>query len=107
MHDQKKPQNIAAEESILTPTYAAREMTGTIPKHRIPEQSTAPQSIYNVIHDEGYIRFIKSKKQPVISEPCVSEMLKIIERSQVVPSFNTRSEYVKYVCQILSVKSIY
>lgn len=52
MHDQKKPQNIVAEESILTPTYAAREMTGTIPKHRIPEQSTAPQSIYNVIHDE-------------------------------------------------------
>lgn len=61
----------------------------------------------NVIHDEGYIRFIKSKKQPVISEPCVSEMLKIIERSQVVPSFNTRSDYVKHVCQILSVKSIY
>ena len=61
----------------------------------------------NVLHDEGYLRFIKSKEQPVISEPCVSEILKIIERSQVVPSFNTRSEYVKYVCQILSVKSIY
>lgn len=60
----------------------------------------------NVIHDEGYIRFIKSKKQHVISEPCVSEILKIIERSQVVPSFNTRSEYVKYVCQMLSVKGI-
>lgn len=52
MHDQKNVQDPVAEESVLTPTYAAREMTGIIPKHRIPEQSTAPQTIYNVIHDE-------------------------------------------------------
>ncbi len=52
MHDQKKTQGPVTEESVLTPTYAAREMTETIPKHRIPEQSNAPQTIYNVIHDE-------------------------------------------------------
>jgi glutamate decarboxylase len=52
MHDQKIPRNNSDEESVLTPTYAAREMTGSIPKHKIPNQSTAPNTIYNVIHDE-------------------------------------------------------
>lgn len=61
----------------------------------------------NIVHDEGYIRFIKSKKLSAISESCVNEILKIIERSQLVPSFNTRSKHVEYVCQLLSVKSIY
>lgn len=52
MYDQKKNQETFAEESVLTPTYAAREMTGTIPKHVMPEQSTAPSTVYNLIHDE-------------------------------------------------------
>lgn len=52
MHDQKKLDKALTEESVLTPTYAAREMTTPIPKHKIPEQSTAAQTIYNVIHDE-------------------------------------------------------
>ncbi|MCK5818335.1 MAG: glutamate decarboxylase [Psychromonas sp.] len=52
MHDQKKHDNDAVPESILTPIYAARKMTNSIPKHHIPEQSTAPETIYNVIHDE-------------------------------------------------------
>ncbi len=52
MQDQKKPEETFAEESVLTPTYAAREMTGVIPKHLMPEQSTAPRTIYNLIHDE-------------------------------------------------------
>lgn len=52
MHDRKKYHSLETEESVLTPTYAARQMTGTIPRHRIPENSAAPQSIYNLIHDE-------------------------------------------------------
>jgi len=51
MHD-KKQSALAIEQSVLTPTYAAREMTAGIPKYKIPEQSTAPKTIYNVIHDE-------------------------------------------------------
>jgi len=52
MHDQKKSKNTSDPESVLTPSYAVREMTTCIPKGHIPEHSTAPQTIYNVIHDE-------------------------------------------------------
>ena len=48
----KKLTKILAEESVLTPTYASREMTGSIPKHSMPKQSTAPETVYNLIHDE-------------------------------------------------------
>lgn len=51
MSDKKDP-GAPAGESILTPTYAAREMTSEIPRHRIPEQSSPPGVIYNLIHDE-------------------------------------------------------
>lgn len=51
MHD-KKVKAPLDKESVLTPTYASRELTGTIPKHTIPEQSNAPGTIYNLIHDE-------------------------------------------------------
>jgi len=50
MHEKKK--SSLAEESVLTPTYASREMTSSIPKHEFPEQSTAPATVYNLIHDE-------------------------------------------------------
>ncbi|MCK5477932.1 MAG: hypothetical protein KAI44_03355, partial [Methylococcales bacterium] len=51
MHE-KKAKDPSNEESVLTPTYASREMTGSIPKHTFPEQSTAPETVYNLIHDE-------------------------------------------------------
>ena len=51
MHEQKV-KDPSAEESVLTPTYASREMTGAIPKHTLPKQSTAPETVYNLIHDE-------------------------------------------------------
>ncbi|NOQ13163.1 MAG: glutamate decarboxylase, partial [Methyloprofundus sp.] len=51
MHE-KKIKDPLAEESVLTPTYASREMTESIPKHTFPEQSTAPNTVYNLIHDE-------------------------------------------------------
>ncbi len=49
MHNQKKPEEQRPEDSVLTPTYAAREMTGEVPKHTMPEQGTAPETVYN--HD--------------------------------------------------------
>nr|HIL77108.1 glutamate decarboxylase [Rhodospirillales bacterium] len=52
MHEKKKKAQSVAEESVLTPIYASREMTRRIPKHRMPEQSTAPETVYNLIHDE-------------------------------------------------------
>ncbi|RLA43791.1 MAG: glutamate decarboxylase [Gammaproteobacteria bacterium] len=51
MHDKKSVQQ-PDEESVLTPTYASREMTETIPKRRFPQRSTAPATVYNLIHDE-------------------------------------------------------
>jgi hypothetical protein len=41
MHDKKSQQQLN-ENPFLTPTYASREMTEDIPKHRFPEHSTAP-----------------------------------------------------------------
>jgi len=49
---EKKIKDPSTEESVLTPTYASREMTGSIPKHNIPKQSTSPETVYNLIHDE-------------------------------------------------------
>ncbi len=51
MHD-KKPVQPLDEDSVLTPTYASREMTQDIPRHRFPQQSMAPATVYNLIHDE-------------------------------------------------------
>jgi glutamate decarboxylase len=51
MHD-KETMDTSAEQSVLTPTYASRTMTGSIPRHTIPEKSTSPQTVYNLIHDE-------------------------------------------------------
>jgi len=51
MHD-KKRRHKGTEDALLTPTYAAREMTNAIPRHIFPKQSTAPGVVYNLIHDE-------------------------------------------------------
>ena len=41
MHNQKKPEEQGSEDSILTPTYAARDMVDSVPKHKLPEQGIA------------------------------------------------------------------
>ncbi len=51
MHDQKI-KDPSKKESVLTPTYASREMAGSIPKHTMPKQGAAPETVYNLIHDE-------------------------------------------------------
>jgi glutamate decarboxylase len=51
MHDKRSVQQLD-EDSVLTSTYASREMTRDISKHRFPQQSMAPATVYNLIHDE-------------------------------------------------------
>ena len=38
--------------SELVPTYAARELSGGVAKHRISDEGMAPRVAYQVIHDE-------------------------------------------------------
>ena len=39
-------------DALLTPAYGRREMTQPISKYKLPEQEMAPDSAYNIIHDE-------------------------------------------------------
>ncbi|MFC1495330.1 nuclease-related domain-containing protein [Thermodesulfobacteriota bacterium] len=51
----------------------------------------------NVTYGWGYIRHIKSKKQKVLSEPDVAEMINKIENKRLVRSFKTNKEHIKNV----------
>ena len=39
-------------DALLTPAYGRRVMTQPIPKYKLPEHEMAPDSAYNLIHDE-------------------------------------------------------
>lgn len=52
MYDQKKIGDKGSENSVLTPTFASREMIREIPRHTIPKQGNLPETVYNLIHDE-------------------------------------------------------
>ena len=41
-----------AEDNLLTPTYAARDMTQEIPKYTFPGEEVSARTAYNLIHDE-------------------------------------------------------
>lgn len=43
---------VAPENSVLTPTYAARELAAPIPRYAMPENEMAARVAYNLIHDE-------------------------------------------------------
>jgi ribosomal protein L37AE/L43A len=58
----------------------------------------------NVTYGKGYIRFIKSKKQPVLSETEVESIKRKIETGRLVPSFRTNREHVKHVKTIVAEK---
>jgi restriction system protein len=49
----------------------------------------------NVTYGRGYIKYIKSKQQPVISTKEVQKILKKIETGRLMPSFKTNREHVK------------
>lgn len=58
----------------------------------------------NVTYGRDYIRYIKSKKQPVLSEAEVTEIVNKIKAGRLSPSFKTNREHVKHVKNIVSEK---
>lgn len=52
----------------------------------------------------GYVRFIKSKRQPVLSETEVDSILSKISAGMLTRSFKTNREHVKHVNHIISEK---
>jgi hypothetical protein len=55
----------------------------------------------NVTHGGGYIRFIKSKTQSVLTESEVNEITNKIETSRLTPSFKTNRKHVRHVKTII------
>lgn len=58
----------------------------------------------NVTYGKGYIRFIKSKVQPVLTESEVKQITSKIEVGRLTPSFKTNREHVKHVKTIVAEK---
>jgi predicted RNA-binding Zn-ribbon protein involved in translation (DUF1610 family) len=58
----------------------------------------------NVTYGRGYIKFIKSKVKPVLTESEVKEITSKIEISRLTPSFKTNREHVKHVKTIVEKK---
>ena len=56
----------------------------------------------NVTDGSGYIQLIKSKKQLVLSESEVMDIINKIETRRLIPSFKTNREHVKHVKEIVS-----
>ena len=53
----------------------------------------------NVTSGGGYIRYIKSKTAPVLTEPQVKEIISKIESDRLTPSFKTDREHVAHLKQ--------
>lgn len=58
----------------------------------------------NVTYGSGYVRFIKSKTQSVLSESDVNEITRKIETGRLTPSFKTQRDHVKHVNNIVKEK---
>ena len=58
----------------------------------------------NVTYGGGYIRYIKSKKQPVLTELEVKEITRQIETGRLTPSFKTNRDHVNHVRSIVAEK---
>ena len=58
----------------------------------------------NVTHGGGYVRYIKSKKMPVLTASQVIEVVNKIEQGRLTPSFKTNREHVKHVKNIVAEK---
>ena len=58
----------------------------------------------NVTYRGGYVRFIKSNTQPVLSESEVNEITNKIETGRLRRSFKTNRDHVKYVKSIVKYK---
>ena len=58
----------------------------------------------NVTHGGGYIRFIKSITQPVLTKSEVNEIIDKIETGRLTPSFDTNRKHVRHVKTIIDKK---
>jgi restriction system protein len=58
----------------------------------------------NVTHGIGYIRFIKSKNEAIISDAEVDKIVSKIKNGRLTPSLKTNREHVKHVKDIVSEK---
>ncbi len=58
----------------------------------------------NVTYGKGYIRYIKSKNQPVLTELEVKDITSKIETGRLKPSFKTNREHVRHVKTIVEKK---
>ncbi len=58
----------------------------------------------NVTYGFGYLRFIKSKTQPVFTDAEVEEIVEKIQKVRLAPSFKTHREHVAHVRDIVANK---
>jgi len=58
----------------------------------------------NVTYGKGYIRFIKSKNIPVLTDSQVKDVTEKIKTGRLTPSFKTNREHVKHVQSIITKK---
>jgi len=58
----------------------------------------------NVTYGSGYIRFIKSKQEAVITDSEVERIVSKIQNGRLTPSLKTHREHVKHVRNIVSEK---
>jgi restriction system protein len=59
----------------------------------------------NVTYAKGYINYIKSKKQPVLTENEVTTIIQKIESDRLLQSFKTNRKHVKHVKEIIENKN--
>ena len=64
-------------------------------------KTTMPE---NVTHGGGYVRFIRSKREKVLSPAQVIELVKKIEDGRLTPSWKTNRDHVKHVKSIVANK---
>ncbi len=58
----------------------------------------------NVTYAGGYVRYIKSKNEPLLSEFEVSDVVKIIESGRLTPSMKTNRDHVAHVKSVVEDK---
>ncbi|MBD9358609.1 nuclease-related domain-containing protein [Methylomonas albis] len=58
----------------------------------------------NVVYAGSYIRFIKSKQQPILRESEVADICRKLESGRLKPSIKTHVEHVKHVRNIVEQK---
>jgi glutamate decarboxylase len=44
--------NLRETDTVLTPTYAARALSTSVPRYELPQEGIEPRLAYQLIHDE-------------------------------------------------------